>query len=223
MYARPGPIGGDELVEDREGEPGADDAEHGHGAPTGPRPGADGRPAGDRGRQQQDRARDRSPRRRSPIGGRPASRCLARRPPIAYPSPASSTARPPSSCVAGAAEVDAEQHRDADDADHDAPAGASRSSRSSWSTRIASSAVKIGAEATRIPASDEEISVSPAEISRKGPAIWTEPDQRDAAGDARQKPASAPRRQANATQDRPPRARPGRRRPSRARGRARRS
>ena len=71
-------------------------------------------------------------------------------------------------------------------------------SRSSSSTRIASSAVKIGAEQTRIPASDEEISVSPAASSRKGPAIWESPISTTLPATP-EKPASAPRGQANAT------------------------
>ena len=55
------------------------------------------------------------------------------------------------------------------------PTRRSPSERSSWSTRIASSAVKIGVEATRIPASAEAISCSPTAISRNGPATWTAP------------------------------------------------
>ena len=55
------------------------------------------------------------------------------------------------------------------------PPSRSPCERSSWSTQIASRAVKSGAEATRIPASDEEISSWPAPISRKGPATWIAP------------------------------------------------
>ena len=49
--------------------------------------------------------------------------------------------------------------------------------RSSWSSRIASSAVNSGAEATRIPASPEEISSSAAEIRTNGTATWIAPSR----------------------------------------------
>jgi hypothetical protein len=45
--------------------------------------------------------------------------------------------------------------------------------RSDGTNAAASSAVQIDALATRIAASDEETFVSPAAMSRNGPAIWT--------------------------------------------------
>ena len=132
-----------------------------------------------------------------PMLGLPPRRCLASRPPIAYPSPASSTARPPSS-----SSPEPPRSTPSSTATPTTPIMMPHRrvplSRSSWSTRIASRAVKIGAEQTRMPASDEEISVSPAESSRKGPVIWESPISATLPATP-EKPASAPRGQANAT------------------------
>ena len=199
MKVRAGPTRRDQLVEDREGDPGADDAERERRPPA---------------------ARARAPRRAgrstaagasstvlatitqaaTPSGGTVAEPVLgdaARRP--RSRARRARTARPPSSCVAGAAEVDAEQDRDAGDAEHDARPGAAPCERSSWSTQIASSAVNSGAEATRIPASEEEISCSPAAISRNGPATWIAASSASRADQRPRSRPSAPRAAASGT------------------------
>ena len=64
------------------------------------------------------------------------------------------------------------------------PSSRTPSERSSWSTQIASTAVKIGAVATRIPASAEEISCSPSAIKQERAGHLHGPDQRHGSGPA---------------------------------------